>query len=286
MAIVVTWRDDPNVWVYGTGGNRTFHVTGTADEVAAITAVLADSDCPTSYEGVPRRYLLASAKSDGLVNADNAGASGWIVTVPYGIATGGTDETFWRLASTQASGRIIQSITGASTQVNAAGETMPVLSGYIGVDTTGQRTPTGVSIQAAAFAVSGRWVKTAASVTGAYLRSLAALMASPVNSDTFNVTLAGVSMSLAAGECLLTSLETPQAPRSDGNLEFSATILVSPNISSGTIFGVSGVTKKGWQYAEPYYKTVNTGNFLVPEALGVSVSDVYYTSSYSPIDGG
>ena len=124
-------------------------------------------------------------------------------------------------------------------------------------------------------------------MTGAYLRSLVELGDKPVNSDTFIVTIAGVSMTLAAGECRIVSIETPQAPRSDGKLEFSATILLSPNVTSGTIFGVAGVTKKGWQYAEPYYKSTKDANgYLFPVMQGVSISDVYYTSSYSPIDGG
>ena len=287
MAITVEWQDVGNSWVLGTGGTLSYHVIGTASEAAAINAVLSHADCPTTYESIPRKYLFAAAKSDGHVNADNPDVSGWIVTVPYGIATFGTDETYWRLASTAASGRIIQSLSGDSTTFDAVDQTMPELGGYIGVDLDGQRTPTGVSVEGSAFAISGRWVKSAGSVTGAYLRSLVELKAKPVNNDVFNVNIAGVSMSLAVGECLLTSLETPQAPRSDGKLEFSATILVSPNVTDGTIYGISGVTKKGWQYAEPYYKTGKDGNgYLVPVALGVNISDAYYSSSYSPIDGG
>jgi len=287
MAIEVTWRDGGDSWTYTKGGNLTYHVTGTADEGAAIAAVLLDSDCPATYQSIPRLSTRISLKSDGLVNAANAASSGWIVTVPYGIASASVaDQTYWRLSSAQASGRIIRSLTGTSTNFNASPNTMPALSGYIGVDLTGQRTPAGVSIAASAFAVSGSWTMSASAVTETYLQSLVQLKANPVNSDTFDINIAGVDTSFAAGECLIDFLETPQAPRSDGKLQFSATILISPNVTSGTIYGVSGVTKKGWQYAEPYYQTKKDGTFLVPNALGVSITDVYGTSSYAPIDGG
>ena len=92
-------------------------------------------------EGDRLGYSIAVAGNTlvvGSVNADNAAGSGWIVTVPYSAAVGSfsSDETYWRLSSLQASGRLIQAVNGTSTQYNAAGQTMPELNGYIGVDLT------------------------------------------------------------------------------------------------------------------------------------------------------
>ena len=49
---------------------------------------------------------------------------------------------------------------------------------------------------------------------------------------------------------------------------------------------MAGITKKGWQFAEPYYEPISGGTFMIPNPLGVSVKTVYGTSSYAPIDGG
>lgn len=77
----------------------------------------------------------------------------------------------------------------------------------------------------------------------------------------------------AAGEVRFDGATGDQkAPGADVDVSFKFT--VSPNMVNGTIAGITGINKLGWQYLWILYREQDDGNFLVQRAVAVYVEDL------------
>ena len=293
MAAIST-RLDNERWQPGKSGTLEFHVGGTTSAAAAKTAALADSDCPGAYEGLTRLDDDVQCKSNYLATGE-VDISSWTVTVTYGTRQLSevqlTDnDSWWVLDFSYAQTRVPRFIDGVDVTTNPAGAVQgsTVYDGFINVEEEGgQSVPRGVDIDVSSLTLSGRWTVPAASVTLAYLQSIANLAANPVNSDAFTVAISGVSVTFAAGSCRIGYIQTPSNPRADGALEFNAQIYISPNITNGNFGGFALTNKTGWQYGWIKSETVAhaTLPIMVPSPQYLMVGNVYGTASYSPIKG-
>ena len=290
MAIDVMWLDEdsgtPARW------KRAFYAMGSTVVSEIKAAVLAHADCPSTFEGLYRVADEMGIDSKCVIEGDGANSI-WRVTVPYARRTVtekelDVDECWWTIDFAYQNTRLLRSIDGSEETYTVDGKTAPNLRGFLGtrID-SGRRRPYGIDIQVSALALSGRWVKSQTAVTAAYLRSLVALANSPVNADQFVCAIAGVNTTFEPGECRLSSIQTPQSARPDGGVEFSASILLSPNIDDGSLLGFSGVDKKGWQYAEALYEDAKDPNayVIVPDPICLKIRTVHGTSSFAPIKG-
>ena len=97
-----------------------------------------------------------------------------------------------------------------------------------------------------------------------------------VNNATFTVTdtVTGLTITLAAGECLFKGSEFGES-RQDGGVEFSFDFAGLPNATGLTFGGLSGISKKGHEYLWPKPGRKALSNGLTAETKRAYVERVY-----------
>lgn len=112
-----------------------------------------------------------------------------------------------------------------------------------------------------------------------------------VNEDEVNIWVSGVHLVFAPGELLFEGSDGSQrssgvrldltntAGEGDLQLNFAR----QPNLVDGTIAGITGVNKQGWDYAEVMYEDGEADSTLIPVATQVNISRVYPRTTLMPI---
>lgn len=161
----------------------------------------------------------------------------------------------------------------ATTSYTASG-TAPAFQNAIGVQ--GDRIE-GVDINVPTYAFSYTAYKDLSSVNATFKNNLYNC-AAKVNSASFTVD----GQAFAAGELLFLGA-TGSLRRSD-QWQITYRFEASKNVSGLTIAGITGISKKGWEFLETLYQDVIdtvSGNFVVKRPKAVYVHQVYETANFS-----
>jgi len=167
-------------------------------------------------------------------------------------------------------------VANATTAYPSAGA--PDFKGAINVvhDSDGKLQVNGLPVDemAGSFSIS----VTRPNVTMGYLRTLMRAMGK-VNSD-------GI-WGFSAGELRFTGVSGTQNS-SSGAWQISYTFAVSENQTGLTVGGISGISKKGWEYMWPYfeYEKDSTAKILVKKPKVVYVQQVFKTTAFSSLEIG
>ena len=280
MAIELVELLDSRVW---SGGVVTFvyRLTGTDDDAVALQYLMSHTD--SFYEGLVRQ-THPSIRPEYVDEITNEGR--WLCEVRYGQYERPPVEE-----SEIGTVRIYVDTTGGTAHVTQSENTSRYGSGTMEFDgaigvrlnADGSQDIEGVDIVIPVFNVT---------VTKAYskynipsLNEIYALTGK-VNSSGFTISDSetGKSVSFSAGECLFNGAQVGNL-RSDGGIEVSYSFSGSPNRSGLTIAGVSGISKKGWEYVWVYYyPSTNSSNQPVLKALNVFVEQVYEIANLNALD--
>jgi hypothetical protein len=116
------------------------------------------------------------------------------------------------------------------------------------------------------------------------LPSLATLfgLTGTVNIATFTVTdtLTGLTITLAAGECLFEGVDFGD-PRGDNGVEFAYDFSASPNATGLTVGSMTGIAKKGWEYIWERCQPVSGGLAMTQKPVCVYVDQVYKDGAFA-----
>jgi hypothetical protein len=208
-----------------------YFVDGAASENAALDAVL--STCPSTYNGMPRQSRSAEPISDTkyLVTAryspqasnDQGSSGGAPPESSYEFSTGGGSETMFVSLSTK------------QRVALPGGPQAPDFHSGVNVTNDG---PQGVERTVPIFNFSETHYKTAAAVSNSYVATLFALTGT-VNNSAFR--------GFSAGEVLFLGARGSKRGV-NGDWEITYSFAASPNVTSGTIGGFTGINKDGWDY--------------------------------------
>lgn len=239
--------------------------TTAIDESDAETALLAA--IPDPYRGLPVvQYQIEPTESEFL----------WIGIVNYGkkqVRESGTGEYDFDVGVK--SEKRTQAI--ATTAYTASG-TAPDFKNAIGV--SGDRIE-GADINVPTFGFSVTRFVDAADVDATLIGNLYSC-AAKVNSASY--TVKGVSY--AAGELLF--LGCSGALRRSDQYALTYRFEANKNVTGQTVGGITGISKKGWEFLDVLYDDVADGsanNFVVKRPRAVYVHQVYETANFSTLLG-
>ena len=271
MAIEVREKFESRKLVKTTTGSNSsaelaFVVLGTDDDIAARNALEAHS--PANYATLPRQSVqvepLGPNLWDGLVRYGQESTSNQLQTgeSTFSFDTGGGTQHITQ--SLQTVGRF-----------PASGQTAPDFKGAIGVTPDAVE---GVDITVPVYQFSETHYKPDSQVTGAYTGVLFDLTGK-VNGDTFK--------RFAPGEVLFLGASGSKRVQmgEDADWEITYRFAASPNRSGVSIGGISGISKKGWEYlwvryadhADPLAKA------LVKRPIAAYVERVYESGNFAAL---
>jgi len=269
----LTEKIDSRELVAGERPSATLHyfIDGTASDLVARSTLLAGT--PLVYDG-----LLRSESSVEPIVVDTTTDTGrWAGTVRYTapqaqpIPVGGSTFSFDTAGGTQ---HITQSLeTVASHAAPGLVPGAPNFRGAIGVgDAAGG--VEGVDITVPVFNFTETHVLADATVTHAYRGTLFQLTGK-VNSAPFK--------GLDAGECLF--LGASGTKRADEQWELTFRFAASPNRTSITVGGMTGIAKKGWEYLWVRYADVEdqVSHTLVKQPLAAYIEKVYDEADFGAL---
>lgn len=239
MAVTCTEKPNSRRVTDSQSAELYYIVSGTADEVEALTALNAGS--PTSFQGLLRRPVEVEPVHIDENNPDNCI---WDGTATYVLFDYQPPDTGSFSFSFNVSGGT-QHITQSIKTVHAYAEdgTPPDFKGAIGVTKDGVE---GTDIIAPTFEFSETHVLPSSQIDYNYVRVLA-LLRGRVNDRSFK--------GLAAGECLF--LNASGSKRGTGNgadWEMTYNFAGSQNRKGLTIGAMTGIEKRGWEYLWVYYR--------------------------------
>jgi hypothetical protein len=248
--------------VAGTGNtNRTFLVMGSADPLTCRTALLSAA-AETAFS--VRTY-------DGLflesMSRERIGPESWSFTVNYSPFT--PEVGGYTISVDTTGGSLLRTVAISETRY---GSGAPNFGGAIDVqDGVAQGVETGIPAMK---------VNVRARISSTYIPSpeqysnLAASLTFTTNS------VAEFGGHYAAGELLFLGM-TGEIIGPDPMLTFS--FLASPNLTSQTIAGISGIAKKGHQYLWCYFESAVESGLVVRRPKGIYVNDVYRSANWSAL---
>lgn len=253
MPILVTenWDSRPTTLGEDASVELRYTIRGTADDVAAHTALLATA--PELYGGLPRRSSHIEPISD----------DAWEGSVYYGTQepreTGSSSFSFDTGGGSQ---HVTQSL-GTVAAYAPPGKTAPNFRGAIGVT---QDSVEGVDITVPVYNFSETHYLPVGAVTGAYKAALFSLTGT-VNNGSFK--------GFAPGEVLFLGASGSQRGHDDWEIGFK--FAASPNATGLTIGDITGVNKKGWEYLWVRYADMEdvSAKVLVKRPVAVYIEQVY-----------
>jgi len=239
-------------------------VLGTDDDIAARDALEAGS--PATYATLPRQS----------VQVEPLGPKLWDGQVRYGhennsnqIQTGESTFSFDTGGGTQ---HITQSLQTVG-RFPASGQTAPDFKGAIGVTPDAVE---GVDITVPVYQFSETHYKPDNQVTGTYKGVLFELTGR-VNADTFK--------GFAPGEVLFLGASGSRRVQMGESADWEITyrFAASPNRTGLSIGGISGISKKGWEYLWVRYvdRADPLAKALVKRPIAAYVERVYESGNFS-----
>jgi hypothetical protein len=238
-----------------------YNVRGTSDDAQARAALR--DQTPISFDlyndGV---YLLIR---DSLT-VQPVGNDLWEGIVRYAVGPQPEDAVF-AFDTGGGTQHITQSL--ATNRYAPAGQTAPNFQGAIGVTADGVE---GVDITVPVYQFSETHYFANELITPAYKLALFAL--------TGKVSSVGFR-GLAVGECLF--LGAAGAKRGLGDWEITYRFAGSPNVSGLVIGGITGISKKGWEYLWVRYADAQdtAAKALIKKPIAVYVEQVYPYADFS-----
>jgi len=236
-------------------------VTGTDDELAAITTVRAAA--PETHNDLVR----------GEITVEPTGPTTWEAVVQYiGADTQEPEvgESSYSFDTGGGSQHITQCLSHIASYA-PAGKTAPDFKGAIGATADSVE---GVDITVPVYAFSETHILANSAVTNTYKGKLAAL-----TGKTNNATFKG----FALGEALF--LGASGSKRGKGDWEISFRFAASPNKTGLTVGDITGIAKKGWEYLWVRYEdSVDaTAKALVKKPLAVYIEKVYDEGNFADL---
>lgn len=278
MPITATERPDSRSYTEGQSHERTYFVEGTSDHTAAVAAV--KGVAPLTDSSLTRGDCTAEPLHIDTVNEDKCI---WLGSAPY--TPSGSATPLPAVGDT-----LIQGTTGGGTQTlrisiapttgyAKSGATAPDFDDAIGVN--GDKVD-GVEIGLQQF----DFTVTKVFPYGSY-PSLGAIYNRAWTWNNAEVTYTdsetGLSITLAAGECLFKSVDFGRG-RGDGGVEFAYHMSASPNRDTIPVGGGIVVsTKLGWEYLWLFFATEEdtVAHKLVQAPVAAYVAPVYKPSDHS-----
>jgi hypothetical protein len=215
------------------GATFKYTIKGTGNEQEALAALAAEA--PLAYQGLARLNWTVAPVGDG--------SDAWDGTVQYGLFSSAPRQVGSSTYNFDTGGGT-QHITQAKAHVASypkAGETAPDLGGAIGVT---QDSVEGCDITVPVYNFSETHYLAKEAVTDAYKATLYSLTGK-VNAGAFK--------GFAAGEVLFLGASGSQR-QGDDAWEITFRFAASPNVTGITIGGITGISKKGWEYLWVQYE--------------------------------
>ncbi|MBM4017416.1 MAG: hypothetical protein FJ288_03665 [Planctomycetes bacterium] len=263
MPITVTEKFDSRTVASGDSPSAEFLyvVQGTGSEQAALAAL--EAAAPAAYAGLVRQACDVKPVGDG--------SDYWEGTARYGLMSSRPKEVGESTYQFDTGGGT-QHITQGREHVASYGEggaTPPDLGGAIGVT---HDSVEGCDITVPVYNFSETHYFDAAYVTGTYKATLFSL-----TGKTNNAAFKG----FAAGEVLFLGASGSQ--RGDGAWEITFRFAASPNVTGLTIGGITGISKKGWEYLWVQYRDAEDdgSKTIVKRPAFVHIERVYDAGNYA-----
>lgn len=251
--------------VDNTSAELRFYITGTTDDDAARTALLAAS--ASTHNGLPRTN----------VRVEDIGPEKFDGTVLYGSRQSAGPETGTSVYSFDTGGGT-QHITQSKETINsysASGSGAVDFEGAIGVSDAGVE---GVDIVVPVYNFAETHYIDDATVNDAYKLALANLTGK-VNNATFR--------GFAAGEVLFLGASGSKrlSPSGVEDWEITFRFSRSPNVTGLTIGTITGISKKGWEYLWVRYADTSdgTGYAMVKAPIHVYIERTYDNGDYTTL---
>jgi len=250
---------------------RLFKVKGSSSATDCAAALLAQAPTLASLK------LLNYSVKPIHVDTDNEASCRWLGVLSYGSARQQRADTGDSIRGFEISaGETVHTQRSLETVGSYArgGGTAPEMNGFIGFSMEGgQPHVAGVDIQATTYRWPERYYMADAYVTEDYRKTLFNLRGS-VNSQAFR--------GFEPGEVMFDGAEG--VPRDDeGDWDITYHFVASPNRYNQTMWGVSGIDKRGWDHAWPLNDVTESQNQLAPQAIAVYVDRVREWGDFSLI---
>ncbi len=239
-----------------TSQERLYTVEGTTDEVEALNA---------AYAVVP---LYVGALRRRPPTIEQVGENLWEVRVQFCIL----DDVF----TFDTSGGS-QHITQSLETLGRYGTSAPDFQGAIGV-TRDNVDGTDITVPVFQFGVTK--VEPVENVPSNYVQFLYGLTGR-INSAAYTLTVDNVVMTFQAGELLFLGASGNKRIRE--HWEFNYRFAASPNVSNTSLGGISGITKRGWDYLWVRYADDEdqSAGAIVKRPVAVYVERVYQSADFT-----
>lgn len=264
MPITATEKFDSRPAAKGDSPSATLKYTirGTSDEQAALAALAAAA--PSAYNGLVRQSWSVEPVGDG--------SDWWDGEVQYGRMSGAAKEVGDSTYAFDIGGGT-QHITQAKAHVASyalPGKTAPDFGEAIGVT---HDSVEGCDIDIPVYNFSETHYKAKEFVTGAYKATLFAIACNPVNNAPFR--------GFAAGEVRFLGASGSQ--RGDESWEITYRFAALPNVTGLVVGGISGISKKGWEYMWVRYEDAEDSGSktLIKKPTSVHIEKVYGDSDFA-----
>lgn len=249
-------------------GELAYRVAGALSIIEAYNAVA--STAPSSINGIPRSDIVCDEVPGTNPIRYNA-------RVSYGFKGAGTTTI----------APIAMPANSFQFEINTSTETFYTSKQLIQTKPTGTDAPdvgTFLEEGASAYEPVTSFTYTAylneASVTGSYLASLSNLR-SKTNNASVSITAGSATLTFAEGELLYLGF-TGGLVVDQSYWKLDHKFIASPNATGITVAGITGVNKKGFEYAEIIYQKYPDDNIsgLVKKAIAVRVHRMYDTGTF------
>ena len=252
-ALARRWEDSERPSI-----QRVYIVVGTDNDAEVLDAIAENT--PSKVSGLPRMSISIS----------QTGTDTWEAVVTYR-----DPEQQRKTQQPDDPVRISFSTLGATQHINyslatvgrwvKAGETAPQFYNAIAVDENG---PQGIDIT-----VPSLHFQVTKTYPGGQAPSPATLSAYTgcVNADTW--------YGFAPGTVLFLGAEG--GTRADGNVEITYHFAAQPNVSNITIGGISGITKRGWDYLWVWYRRKVENGVTTFQPVCVQTERVYPSANFA-----
>jgi hypothetical protein len=257
--------EKPESRVISAGGSKAatlrYAVQGTNSEQDALNALR--DGTPAAFDGLIRKGWRVEPVGDG--------SEWWDGTVEYGGA--GTSRDVGASTYNFDIGGGTQHITQAKAHVASyalPGKTPPDFGGAIGVT---HDCVEGCDIDIPVYNFSETHYKAKEFVTGTYKATLFAIACNPVNNASFR--------GFAAGEVRFLGASGSQ--RGDESWEITYRFAALPNVTGLVVGGISGISKKGWEYMWVRYEDAEDSGSktLIKKPTSVHIEKVYGDSDFA-----
>lgn len=153
------------------------------------------------------------------------------------------------------------------------GTSPPTCDGSIGATADGVE---GCEIFVPSYSWSEIWRFNPADADATYRNKVKALLAAPVNNATFR--------GYPAGEVLFMGATGSQTGQNETEVTFKFS--QSPNVTSLTVGGLTGIAKKGWEFLDQRFTEAVVNNILVKTLQFIYIHRVYDSGDFTTLNIG